>query len=413
LTKAESWSLAGRQDLALAEVVRVLNLDRKNPDALRLAVVLALELRNPDLRAATRKRLDLLKEARPDDANVRLLEARFDESTEQPKEAIAVYEAALKNDPKLNDAYARLINLLLKQGDKAKTREYVQRWRKEQPHSVPAMQAEVRLLAENKEAGQVRKLVETFIDQQLARERKRLEAEKPAAGADPKETEKARQDRLERFRLRLQLDLTRGLMQGKAWSEAGTWLNEVLAKHPDDVTTLVLLGDLHVSQQSWDKARVVYEKVLALDKTNGVAGNNLAWILAKHLNKAPEALRLVQEARKGRFSHKPISGDRLRPEFLDTLGLIYTKMEKGSLYADMRDVFEAARHRWPHDPRICAYLGNAYAGLLEMDRAERWYAAAIEIANKSGQQFLSPQQCKEVIDEVHLAQKKIKQTAQR
>ncbi|MGH7224748.1 MAG: hypothetical protein ACRELF_16115, partial [Gemmataceae bacterium] len=126
----------------------------------------------------------------------------------------------------------------------------------------------------------------------------------------------------------------------------------------------------------------------------------------------PEALRIVQELRKGRFSHKPISGDRLRPGFLDTLGVVYTKMNKGALYGEMRDVFAAARQRYPHDPRMYMYLGHAYAGLLETDRAQQLYASAVEIARKKGQQYLSPEKCQAVIAEVEAAQKKIKETAQ-
>jgi tetratricopeptide (TPR) repeat protein len=411
LTKAGFWAMAGRQDLALTEAVRALNMDPKNPAALQLTIALALELRDPDLRTQTRKRLDTLKQVQPDDVAVRLLEARFDEANEQPKDAVAIYEDLLKKDAKLAAAYPGLILLLDKQGDKERANDYAKRWRKELPDSIPAAQMEVRLRAESNEAAEGRKLAETFIDEQMTKERKRLESDKPAAGVDAKKAEKARQVLLDQARLNLQLQMILGLMQGKAWSASESWLNEILAKHPDHLAALVLLGDLYVSQSSWEKARQAYEKVLAQDKTNAGAGNNLAWMLAKYFNNAPEALRMAQELRKGRFSHKPISGDRLRPEFLDTLGVIYTKMDKGSLASEMRDLFEEARQRYPHDPRLYMYLGHAYVGLLETDRAERLYATALEVAGKSGQQFLSPEKCQEVIDEVHAAQKKLKETA--
>ena len=311
----------------------------------------------------------------------------------------------------MSEAYARLLALLGKQDDKARASEVVKRWRKEQPDNTAAAQAEVRLLAEGKELAQARKLADTFIDEQIARERKRLDSEKPKADADAEKVEKARQLRLDQTRLNLQLQMILALMRGKAWSEAETWMNQLLAKHPDNQAMLLLLGDTYVSQSMWEKARPVYEKVLAKDKTHAAAGNNLAWILAKHFNNAPEALRIAQELRKGRFSHKPISGDRLRPEFLDTLGVIYTKMNKGSLYREMRDVFEAARQRYPHDPRMFMYLGHAYAGMGETDRAEQLYASAVGIARKSGRQYLSPEKCQEVIVEVEAAQKKLKGTA--
>lgn len=412
LTKASFWALAGRQDLALAESVRGLNMDPKNPAALRQAIQLALELRDPDHLAATRKRLHVLRQIQPDNADVQFLEARFDEWNEQPKEASAIYEALLKKDPKLTEAYARLTALLSKQGDREREQEVVKRWRKEQPDDVAAAQAEVRLLAERKEAAQSRKLAETFLDEQLRRERDRLESEKSAADTDTGDVEKTRQLRLDQSRSQLQTQMIIALIRGKAWSEAEAWLQQLLAKSSNQQPWLILLGDLYVSQEAWDKARAVYEKVLAKDKTHGAAANNMAWMLARHLNNAPAALRIVQELRKGRFSHKPISGDRLRPEFLDTLGVIYTKMNRGALFNEMRDVFEAARQRFPHDPRMYMYLGHAYAGMLETDRAENLYTSAVEIARKSGRKYLSPRKCQEVIVEVEAAQKKIRETAQ-
>lgn len=402
LTKAEFWALAGRQDFALTEAVRSINVDPKNPAALRLAVALALELRDPDLRAVTRKRLDALKQLQPDNADNRLLEARYDEDTEQPKDARTIYEDLLKKDPKLTAAYLRLIPLLAKQGDKDRARDYVKQWRKELPENVAAAQMDVRLLAENKEAGQARKVADAFVEEQPARERKQIEDAKPGT-----------QKSLEATRLNLQLQMIAGLMQGKAWSEAESWLTQLSTQYPDNATIPLLLGDGYVAQSVWDKARTFYEKALALDAKQAAAGNNLAWLLAKHFNDAPKALGIVEELRKGQFSHKPLSGDRLRTEFLDTLGVVYTKANQASAYGAMRDLFEAARPRYPHDPRISMYLGHAYAGLMEAERAERLYALALDIAHKSGQQFLTPDQCKEVIAEVEAAQKKLKETAQR
>jgi tetratricopeptide (TPR) repeat protein len=390
LTKSAFWALAGRQDLALAEAVRALNLNPKNPAALAQSIALALEMRDPDLRSVTRKRLDSLRQLSPNNASVLLLEARFDESNEQPKNALAIYKDLLQKDAKLSEAYARSIALLQKQGDKDKAWDLVKRWRKEQPDDIAAAQAEVRLLAENKEPEKARKLAEAVV---------RSQAERKSEGSDA-------------VRLQLQLQMIAALMQGKAWSEAEEWLMLLAAKDADNVTILMRLGDVYLAQSSWDKARGVYEKVLAKDKNQAAAANNLAWLLAKHFNEPAEALRLVQEACKGRFSHKPISADRLRPELLDTLGVVYTKMGKGALYPEMRDLFETARQRYPHDPRPYMYLGHAYAGLLEPERADQLYASAVEIAGTTGRQFLSPEKCEKVIAEVKAAQKKLKETAQ-
>ncbi|HEY7326115.1 MAG TPA: tetratricopeptide repeat protein [Gemmataceae bacterium] len=390
LTKSIFWGLAGRQDLALAEAVRAANANPNDPISLVQTISLALEIHDPDLRPATRKRLDALRKILPNNLNVQLLEARFAEWNEEPNKALTIYKDVLGKDAKRNEAYTRLINLSLNQGDKEKAWEFVKQWRKEQPEAITAVQAEVRLLAERDEPEKARELAETLV---------RSHADRKSEGSN-------------RTMLDLQLQMITALMQGKAWRQAEDWLMQLVAKNPDDVTLLARLGDVYISQSSWDKARAVYEKALAKNKHQPAVANNLAWLLAKHFDNPSEALRVIQEARKGSFSRKPISADRLRPELLDTLGVVYTKMGKGSLYPEMRDLFEDARQRFPHDPRMYLYLGHAYAGLLETDRANRFYGSAAEVAAKTGRQFLSPEKCQEVIAEAKAAQKKLKETAE-
>ncbi len=390
LTKSVFWGMAGRQDLALAEAVRALNMNPNDAAALGQTINLALESRDPELRSVTRKRLDSLRKLLPDNNNVLLLEARFDEWNEQPKDAIAICQGLLAKDAKLSEAYARLIPLLTKQGDSDTAWRYVRRWRKELPENIAAAQTEVRLLAEEKKTTQARKLAESMVRSLTAR----------SNGGD------------EQAGFNLQLQMISALAQGKAWNEAEDWLSQLLAKDPDNVAILLRMADVYLAQLSWDKARAIYEKMLAKHK-NAAAANNLAWLLAKHFNDAAQALRLAQEARKGPFSHKPISADRLRPEFLDTLGIIYTKLGNGSLYPEMRDLFEVARQRYPYDPRNYMYLAHAYAGLQEAGRAERLYEMALDVASKSGRGFLTSKQCDEVIAEVKAAQKKLKDTVQR
>jgi Flp pilus assembly protein TadD len=172
-----------------------------------------------------------------------------------------------------------------------------------------------------------------------------------------------------------------------------------------------MLGEAYLSQSDWDKARSVYEKLHSLDKNHVTAANNLAWLLAKHANKAPDALAIVRELRMGRFSKKPISGDRLQPNILDTMGLVYTRMNQGASFTEMRDLFEAARERYPRDPRVYLYLAHAYMGLLDTDKADRLYSTAMDLARGPGLRMLSAQKCKEIIDEAQAAQKKLRQTA--
>ena len=66
-----------------------------------------------------------------------------------------------------------------------------------------------------------------------------------------------------------------------------------------------------------------YEAVYKERPGDLLAGNNLAWLLVKEKGEIGRPLDLIEEVRKGQFSHKTISPERLPLEFLDTLGVVY------------------------------------------------------------------------------------------
>jgi tetratricopeptide (TPR) repeat protein len=413
LTKSAYWGLAGRPDLALGESVRALNIDPKNEAGLRQAIALALDLDDPDLWPPTQKRLDVLKQTQPGRPEPLLLQARLDEISGGTADAIKIYEGVLNKDAKQAVAYGRLIDLLDKQGKKDQARVWLRRWRTAWPDDVRAVQTEIRLLASVRQFAEARQTAEQFIKEHQTRESKRLESIKPAAEADPKAVEKKRRELLDQVGVNLRVVLTEGLIQAKAWDKAETWLRAVLDKQPDHELALFHLGNVYVGKEAWTHARDVYVRFWAKNKTNLLAGNNLAWILAKYLNDVPEALRIVQQVRKGRLSGKPISADRLPVYFLDTLGLVYTRTNKEPLYTEMRDSFELARRRYPREPRVCLYLGHAYSGLREPDKAEKMYRKTLELLDGRGGKSMKPQERKELIAEIEEARKKLKPTTGR
>jgi hypothetical protein len=152
----------------------------------------------------------------------------------------------------------------------------------------------------------------------------------------------------------------------------------------------------------------LYEKVLNKDPKHAVAGNNLAWILATQTNNPERAYAVLQQIRRGRFSDKPAPAERINPEVLDTLGLVYQKLAKPELYPEMRDVFEAARKRYPLDPRMTFFLGEAFAGLGEKKRAQEMYDATVLQADAKARSTLSLPQRQEVLQAVQVAQQKLR-----
>src|SRR5207244_1907099 len=96
-----------------------------------------------------------------------------------------------------------------------------------------------------------------------------------------------------------------------------------------------------------------------------------------------EAYRIAQEVRIGAFMTKPMPGDQLPADFLDTLGLIYEKLGKTEQTAERIALFEAARRRYAHDARVFLHLGQAYVAAKEVRRAQQAYDTARGLLEKS------------------------------
>jgi len=94
-------------------------------------------------------------------------------------------------------------------------------------------------------------------------------------------------------------------------------LNERLVKSPDNIEIYRFLADIYHRRENLAKAQWAYENILRLNPDEGLALNNLAWILVTakdptHLD-YPRALRLAQRA----------VGIERSPIFLDTLAEAY------------------------------------------------------------------------------------------
>src|SRR5262249_52629898 len=71
-----------------------------------------------------------------------------------------------------------------------------------------------------------------------------------------------------------------------------------------------------------DKAIAVYQAANKAAPEQLIAANNLAWLLSEERHDAQAAYEVLQKARVRRPGQKPLSGDRLDLEVLDTFGLV-------------------------------------------------------------------------------------------
>lgn len=84
--------------------------------------------------------------------------------------------------------------------------------------------------------------------------------------------------------------------QPKHYQRAERWILRELGKKPGSSTLVEALAVVTEYQQRYQDAEVLYRKVLAVDPSNLVALNNLAYLLALQGSKPTEALGLVERA---------------------------------------------------------------------------------------------------------------------
>jgi tetratricopeptide (TPR) repeat protein len=129
---------------------------------------------------------------------------------------------------------------------------------------------------------------------------------------------------------------------------------EILPENGVVLTTLgVVLGDAG----RWSEARQVYEVVLKLNPNNGVALNNLAFLLCEHVGDLDDALTKAQRAKQ------------LLPdlnEVSDTLGWIYLKK---NLTDNALDIFKDLVNKVPAEAVFRYHLGMAYSQKGDKTRA--------------------------------------------
>ncbi len=117
---------------------------------------------------------------------------------------------------------------------------------------------------------------------------------------------------------------------------------------PENMTTLVTMGIvLDTNLNRWAEAKTVYEAILKVEPQNGVALNNLAFIIAEHGGDLDDALTKATRAKQAMPE---------LPEVSDTLGWIYLKK---NLPDAALDVFKALVQKVPNSSTFRYHLGMA------------------------------------------------------
>ncbi|MBX9582882.1 MAG: hypothetical protein K2X87_21450, partial [Gemmataceae bacterium] len=90
------------------------------------------------------------------------------------------------------------------------------------------------------------------------------------------------------------------------------WLDEALAEDPESITLRLQEADYFAARQEYAQAAAAYERVLAKDRRNVVALNNLAWTLAADPASAGRSVELVGRAAQERGLSSELLDTRAR-----------------------------------------------------------------------------------------------------
>jgi tetratricopeptide (TPR) repeat protein len=119
-----------------------------------------------------------------------------------------------------------------------------------------------------------------------------------------------------------------------------------------------------------------------------VAGNNLAWLLVQEKVNPAAALEMIEEVRRGRYSRKPIGGERLPLAILDTLGVVYRAAGRNQ---EALELFKEAEKRYSLEPRIQYHLGCSLAALGKNKEANLRFKDAVAKATVLLKTTIDPQ----------------------
>jgi cellulose synthase operon protein C len=142
------------------------------------------------------------------------------------------------------------------------------------------------------------------------------------------------------------------------------WIEKGLAEKPRNLLYLLALGNIHERLGEYPRAEELYRAALKVNDTNGIAANNLAWLIALQGGK-PEQSSALREALE--LINNAIRVEGPAPEYLDTRGMIY--LTAGEVTPALQDL-EAATRAAPNGPKYF-HLARAYLKANDKDKARK------------------------------------------
>ncbi len=415
---AQQWVAAGRADLARQTLKEGLKQNKKHLPSLILATQLAFADEDWTEAAEDLKAVTALQ---PDALDVPLWRAALLESRGETSQAEEIYTKFIEDHPNQNMGYLAMSRLNERAKKYKEALTWIKKWREKMPDELNGMSALVRVLAEDGQAAEASKEAEKFLNVQVAKAnaaRAEFEAKNPITEKDKDKAKeeaekraKSAESAIDSLRLSLTLQFVGIFQQAKAFAEAEKWLDQragpLLDKLPESAkknnrnavkmvraSILMSRGRL-LKANDPERAKLMDQAIKEYDEVykdlpgDLVSGNNLAWLLVKEKNQSARAVGLIDEVRKGKYSRRPVSPERLSVELLDTIGTVY---HAGGLNQESYDLFkQAVDSRYSKDPRVLMYLGMAQEGLQRKSEAHKTFSDVYNLADTQAKATPDPE----------------------
>jgi len=298
------------------EADQIIALQPANPDGYLLRGVAEIDRRQYAV-AEQYIRQSIEKEANNPAAYVQLGNLRTAQG--QFEEALRAYQHALELDPNSSDALGGVLNASITQGQPDK--------------GLAALKAQ---LAKYPNNYAFHIMLGDWLDLQA----------KDLAGA---EAEYRRAEELDKGNSAAMVKV--GMVQqqrGAADAALQTYM-ECIKVNPKDLTCYFQAGSLYDENKDWERAKAMYQKVLAIDPDNPLASNGLAYVMLEQGGNVDLAFQMAQTARR------TLPGN---PNTADTLGWAFYQKH---VYASAIGLFQEAVRKEPDKLEFNYHLGMAYA----------------------------------------------------
>jgi tetratricopeptide (TPR) repeat protein len=142
----------------------------------------------------------------------------------------------------------------------------------------------------------------------------------------------------------------------------------IVAKSPQQLSALTILGMLHEQRKDYPRATAKYEEALRVNPRFAPAANNLAWILIENGGDKERALSYAETA------WQALPRD---PNIADTLGWVYYHKQ---MYAKSVSLLKESVDQLPEHPLILYHYGMAQYANNNPDEAKQSLAKFLKLS---------------------------------